>query len=67
MALGAHYGFDTIKQTHQSYPNACHPGRRPGIHCTALPFANTGCAFWIPAQGRDDKSESIKSEAQKQP
>jgi hypothetical protein len=39
-ALGAQYGFEAIKQTHQSHPNACHPGRRPGIQCSPMPFAN---------------------------
>jgi hypothetical protein len=32
-----------------------------------MPFANARSEQWIPAQGREDKSESIKSKAQKQP
>jgi hypothetical protein len=39
-ALDAQYGFETIKQTQQIHPNACHPGRRPGIQCSPMTFAN---------------------------
>ena len=125
-ALGAQYGLDTMKQTHLSHPNACYPGRRPGIQCSAMPFANARSVHgsriksgmtltikygliltikygliltiksrltltichpgrrpgiqcspmtfanvrsgqWIPDQVRDDKSESIKSKAQQRP
>ena len=39
-ALGAQYGFDTMRQTHLYHPNACHPGRRPRTQCAPMPFAN---------------------------
>ncbi len=33
----------------------CHPGRRPGIHCAALPLAIVGSGSWIPDQVRYDR------------
>ena len=48
---------DEVDMTVQ--PLFCHPGRRPGIQCAAMPFANARRAQWIPDQVRDDRQSKF--------